>query len=228
MTCRRLVGPEPTTDALACARSRSRLPSAIDYYGMIDATGPAPPRSGDTVVFGFRGQAFVTRAYSVGIAGCRRGTPHVEPDRELFWSARTLAPFDARPLMTPVLQLKNIRKSFGGVTAIEDFSLDLHAGEVVALVGDNGAGKSTLIKMISGVYPPSSGEILLDGQAASFADASVARERGIEVVYQDLALADQQTGLHEPLSGPRAGERASAPAGSRTDDRRNRGAGEGT
>ncbi|MGQ0564614.1 MAG: ATP-binding cassette domain-containing protein [Gemmobacter sp.] len=94
--------------------------------------------------------------------------------------------------MTPVLQLTNIRKAFGGVTAIEDFTLTLHAGEVVALVGDNGAGKSTLIKIISGVYPPSSGTILLDGTPASFADASVARERGIEVVYQDLALADQQ------------------------------------
>lgn len=110
--------------------------------------------------------------------------------------------------MTPVLQLKNIRKSFGGVTAIQDFSLDLHAGEVVALVGDNGAGKSTLIKMISGVHPPSSGEILLDGHPASFADASVARERGIEVVYQDLALADQQTVYmnlflgREPVRGP--------------------------
>ena len=110
--------------------------------------------------------------------------------------------------MTPVLQLKNIRKSFGGVTAIQDFSLDLHAGEVVALVGDNGAGKSTLIKMISGVHSPSSGQILLDGQATSFADASVARERGIEVVYQDLALADQQTVYmnlflgREPVKGP--------------------------
>ena len=92
----------------------------------------------------------------------------------------------------PVLQLKNIHKSFGGVTAIEDFSLDLKAGEVVALVGDNGAGKSTLIKIISGVHGPTSGEILLDGEPASFPDASVARARGIEVVYQDLALADQQ------------------------------------
>lgn len=110
--------------------------------------------------------------------------------------------------MQPVLQLKNIRKSFGGVTAIQDFSLDLHPGEVVALVGDNGAGKSTLIKIISGVHPPTSGEILLDGAPASFADASVARDRGIEVVYQDLALADQQSVYmnlflgREPVKGP--------------------------
>ena len=110
--------------------------------------------------------------------------------------------------MTPVLQLKNIRKAFGGVTAIQDFSLDLHPGEVVALVGDNGAGKSTLIKIISGVHPPTSGEILLDGSPASFADASVARKRGVEVVYQDLALADQQTVYmnlflgREPVKGP--------------------------
>ena len=64
---------------------------------------------------------------------------------------------------TCVLSLRNIHKAFGGVVAIQDFSLDLHAGEIVALVGDNGAGKSTLIKMVSGVYFPTSGEILLDG-----------------------------------------------------------------
>jgi ABC-type sugar transport system ATPase subunit len=108
----------------------------------------------------------------------------------------------------PVLQLRKIRKTFGGITAIEDFSLDLRAGEVVALVGDNGAGKSTLIKIVSGVHAPDSGEILLDGEPASFADASVARERGIEVVYQDLALADQQPVYmnlflgREPVRGP--------------------------
>jgi ABC-type sugar transport system ATPase subunit len=92
----------------------------------------------------------------------------------------------------PVLQLKSIHKAFGGIVAIEDFSLDLHAGEIVALVGDNGAGKSTLIKIVSGVHAPTSGTIALDGAPVSFADASMARSSGIEVVYQDLALADQQ------------------------------------
>lgn len=91
-----------------------------------------------------------------------------------------------------VLSLRNIHKAFGGVVAIQDFSLDLKAGEIVALVGDNGAGKSTLIKIISGVYTPTSGDIELDGEAISFSDASTARAQGIEVVYQDLALADQQ------------------------------------
>ena len=91
-----------------------------------------------------------------------------------------------------VLSLRNIHKAFGGIVAIQDFSLDLYAGEIVALVGDNGAGKSTLIKMVSGVYSPNSGEILLDGEPTSFSDASSARSKGIEVVYQDLALADQQ------------------------------------
>lgn len=92
----------------------------------------------------------------------------------------------------PVLELSNIRKAFGGIVAIEDFSLDVRAGEVVALVGDNGAGKSTLIKIISGVYAPTSGAIRIDGQEVSMPNATKAREHGIEVVYQDLALVDQQ------------------------------------
>ena len=92
----------------------------------------------------------------------------------------------------PVLELRNVHKTFGGITAVEDFSLELHAGEIVALVGDNGAGKSTLVKIVSGVHAPTSGSIRLEGEDVSFADASMARSRGIEVVYQDLALADQQ------------------------------------
>ncbi|MET3926335.1 ATP-binding cassette domain-containing protein [Devosia sp. 2618] len=92
----------------------------------------------------------------------------------------------------PVLELQNIHKAFGGIVAVEDFSLDVRAGEIVALVGDNGAGKSTLIKIISGVHAPTTGNILLDGAPISMSSATKAREHGIEVVYQDLALADQQ------------------------------------
>jgi simple sugar transport system ATP-binding protein len=92
----------------------------------------------------------------------------------------------------PVLELDNIRKTFGGIVAIENFSLDVRAGEIVALVGDNGAGKSTLIKIISGVYSPTSGAIRIDGEGVVMSNATKAREHGIEVVYQDLALADQQ------------------------------------
>jgi ABC-type sugar transport system ATPase subunit len=93
----------------------------------------------------------------------------------------------------PVLQLTDIRKTFGGITALESFSLDLHPGEIVALVGDNGAGKSTLVKIVSGVHSPTSGDIVIDGRQVTMANATMARAQGIEVVYQDLALADQQT-----------------------------------
>lgn len=92
----------------------------------------------------------------------------------------------------PVLALKGIRKMFGAVLAIEDVSLELHPGEIVALVGDNGAGKSTLIKIVSGVHRPTSGLMKLDGRPVAFPNAASARSLGIEVVYQDLALADQQ------------------------------------
>lgn len=92
----------------------------------------------------------------------------------------------------PVLLLQNIHMAFGGVIAIENFSLDIGAGEVVALVGDNGAGKSTLIKIIAGVQQPTSGHILVDGEEVAFRDPSDSQALGIQVVYQDLALADSQ------------------------------------
>jgi predicted amino acid racemase len=79
-----LVGPAPTTDADALRSVEIPPPAAIDYYGMIDATGPAAPAPGDTVVFGFRGQAFVTRAYAVGISGVASGDPQVASIENCF------------------------------------------------------------------------------------------------------------------------------------------------
>lgn len=93
---------------------------------------------------------------------------------------------------TSALSLRNIHKSFDGIVAIEDFSLDIDRGEVVALVGDNGAGKSTLVKIVSGMYQPTSGEIRLGGELVNFSDASQSQAKGVQVVYQDLALADRQ------------------------------------
>ena len=93
---------------------------------------------------------------------------------------------------TPTLSLEHISKTFGGLVAIDEFSLDLHPGEVVALVGDNGAGKSTLIKIVAGVHRPTRGRVLIDGAETIFNDPSDAQKMGIQVVYQDLALADSQ------------------------------------
>ncbi len=90
----------------------------------------------------------------------------------------------------PILRVKDLYKRFGGLVAVDHVSLDIHPGEVVGLLGDNGAGKSTLIKMISGAYKPDGGQILLDGAAVSFATPLEARRRGIETIYQDLALCE--------------------------------------
>lgn len=90
----------------------------------------------------------------------------------------------------PILQAINLEKHFGGLVAVNNVSLDVYPGEVVGLVGDNGAGKSTMIKMISGVYRPDGGQILLDGQEMNFTTPMEARQRGIETIYQDLALCE--------------------------------------
>jgi D-xylose transport system ATP-binding protein len=91
---------------------------------------------------------------------------------------------------TPVLELRGISKSFGSVEALSDVDLEVHRGEVMALVGDNGAGKSTLIKSIAGIHSIDSGEILFEGQPVSISGPKDAAKLGIEVVYQDLALCD--------------------------------------
>ena len=90
----------------------------------------------------------------------------------------------------PLIQMTNITKRFGGVTALQGVDLTAYAGEVLAIVGDNGAGKSTLIKVLTGVYQPTEGQIYLDGNAIDFSSHADAIEMGIDAVYQTLALAD--------------------------------------
>lgn len=90
----------------------------------------------------------------------------------------------------PLLQLRGVSKSFGAVQALTKVDFDTRTGEVMALVGDNGAGKSTLIKGIAGIYRYDEGEILFDGASVEIHNPRDAARLGIEVVYQDLALAD--------------------------------------
>ncbi len=90
----------------------------------------------------------------------------------------------------PLVRMTGITKRFGGVTALQNVDLSAYAGEVLAIVGDNGAGKSTLIKVLTGVYQPTEGQMFLDGEQVSFASHADAIDVGIDAVYQTLALAD--------------------------------------
>ena len=92
---------------------------------------------------------------------------------------------------TPLLEARGISKNYGNVTALTAVDLDVRPGEIVGLVGDNGAGKSTLVKILCGAVQPSSGQLFVDGVEVSFHSPKHSRERGIEVVYQDLALAGE-------------------------------------
>ena len=92
-----------------------------------------------------------------------------------------------------VLSLKNISKNFGAIEALNDVSLVLNSGEVLGLMGDNGAGKSTLVKIIAGNFKQSSGQIIFEEKQEEFSKPMDARDKGIEVVYQDLALCDNLT-----------------------------------
>ncbi len=110
--------------------------------------------------------------------------------------------------MAPVLELRGVSKHFGAVQALQGVDFSVDAGEVMALVGDNGAGKSTLIKCIAGIHPIDEGEIRFEGEPVTVRGPKDAARLGIEIVYQDLALADNLDVVQnmflgrEDVSGP--------------------------
>jgi ABC-type sugar transport system ATPase subunit len=91
---------------------------------------------------------------------------------------------------SPVVEMRNIKKNFGAVQALRGVDLALRHNEVLGLLGDNAAGKSTLMKVLSGAYIPDDGEIYIEGEKAHFSNPMDARRQGIEMVYQDYALAN--------------------------------------
>jgi simple sugar transport system ATP-binding protein len=100
-----------------------------------------------------------------------------------------------------LLDVRDISMNFGAIHALTELSFSVGPGEVVGLMGDNGAGKSTLVKIIAGNFRPSDGEIAVDGEACHFHKPVDARAKGIEVVYQDLALADNLTAAQNVFLG---------------------------
>ncbi len=127
--------------------------------------------------------------------------------------------------MTALIELRDIRKSFGPVEVLKGVDLEVHPGRVSALVGDNGAGKSTLIKGLAGVQSYDSGEVLFDGQPVTLTSPHDASVLGIEVVYQDLALCEnldivqnmflgREELHHRMLHGPQMERHASETLGS--------------
>jgi len=91
---------------------------------------------------------------------------------------------------TPLVEMRNMNLSFGGINAVDDVTVDLYPGEVVGVLGHNGAGKSCLMKMLSGAYKKNSGDIFVNGEMVEINNPRDAREYNIETIYQTLALAD--------------------------------------
>jgi fructose transport system ATP-binding protein len=91
-------------------------------------------------------------------------------------------------MTTPILHVSNVTKRYGAIEALKGVSFSLSAGRTLALVGDNGAGKSTMVKILTGVFPPTSGSLAIDGQPVHFRAPRDAHRLGIEAVHQDLAL----------------------------------------
>jgi len=115
--------------------------------------------------------------------------PAIEADR----FDRTVSAGELRPAAgaaRPIIALRDVTMSFQSVTALRNITLEAHVGRVLALLGDNGAGKSTLIKVLSGVYRPTSGSVEVDGRPVTLRSAHDARAAGISTVFQDLAVCD--------------------------------------
>ncbi len=93
----------------------------------------------------------------------------------------------------PILQVREIHKVFPGTKALSNVSMEFHAGEVHAVVGENGAGKSTLMNILSGVFPPTEGQIILEGEEVRFQSPRQAQEKGIAIVHQELSLCPHLT-----------------------------------
>jgi simple sugar transport system ATP-binding protein len=104
-------------------------------------------------------------------------------------------------MSTPLIELKNIAKHFGGVHALDGVDLTLEKGQVIGLMGDNGAGKSTLVRIIAGNFQPTTGTLYQNGVETVLTGSADARNRGIEVVYQDLALCDNLTAADNVFLG---------------------------
>ena len=125
-------------------------------------------------------------------------------------AGRAPAPTGAQPAAgteAPLLQLRGISRNFGPVQALTGVDLDIPAGQVTALIGDNGAGKSTLIKTVSGIWEPSHGEIIWQGQRVHFRSPRDATDAGIATVYQDLALCDNLDIVQNMMLGHEATRR---------------------
>ncbi|MFC4948689.1 ATP-binding cassette domain-containing protein [Pseudonocardia sp. GCM10023141] len=106
-----------------------------------------------------------------------------------------------------LLELRGVNKAFGPVHVLYDIDFDVHGGEVVALVGDNGAGKSTLVKCVAGIHPMDSGTARFRGEPVHLNDPKAASVLGVEVVYQDLALADNLDVVQNMFLGRERGSR---------------------
>ena len=168
---------------------------------MIDATGAVKPKVGDTVVFGFRPQVFVTRAFVVGVSGIASDRATAEAIHDVQGRPIEMAVINSPAASSadpasPVLSLRNIRKTFGGIVALKDFNLDLFSGEVVALVGDNGAGKSRhYVQDHQRGFTRRTRGKAWRGIGITITDPSQSQALGIQVVFQDLALADSQPSI---------------------------------